>query len=69
MKKDGFKFLRDWRDYARTLSNEDYRKFVEAVNTYAFEGEFPQGLPPEVEHYFFTKVLPVIENIGKGCAR
>lgn len=26
MKKDGYKFLREWRDYANTLSDGDYRK-------------------------------------------
>lgn len=66
MKKDGYKYLRELLDYLDTQSDEDNDKLFRAAVKYALEGEFPQGLSPEAEHCFYTKVLPIIDNIGKG---
>ena len=66
MKKDGYKYLCELLDYLDTQSDEDNGKLFRAAVKYAIEGEFPQGLFPEAEHCFYTKVLPIIDNIGEG---
>lgn len=63
MKQKKVKLRKEWKEYANTLCDDDRQKFNRAVETYAVEGKFPQGLPTEVEHYFFTNVVARLEPI------
>lgn len=63
MKQQKVKFRKEWKEYANTLCDDERQKFLNAVETYAVEGKFPQGLPPEVENYFFTKVVPQLGQV------